>query len=86
MRATVDIDEALLCQAEQKARQQGQTLQSLLESALRKIVTEPSSSLLNATTAQEGETLEADDPFFAALEEIRSQGRSSSSRRTTNLS
>jgi hypothetical protein len=77
----LDIDEALLRQLEQQARQQGKSLGALLELALRGFVR---SSTVEPPVAPQTEAsvgLPNDDPFFSALEEVRALGRVAASRR-----
>lgn len=85
MQTTLDIDEALLRQLEQQARQQGKSLSALLELALRGLVrnspVEPPVTPQNDTS----EGLPDGDPFFAALEEVRALGRVAASRCQVNL-
>ena len=71
VRTTVDIDENLLREAEQKARQQGKSLGVLLEEVLQVAIQSPP-PLPSDEPMNEG--LEPKDPFFIALEEIRAKG------------
>jgi len=75
MKTTVDIEEGLLRAAEAQARHQGRALGALVEDALRVTVKIPAKHPPAATQAEADPVLEDNDPFFAALEEIRNAGR-----------
>ena len=85
MQTTLDIDESLLRQLEQQARQQGQSLGALLEQALRGFVRAPLAQPPAAPQNDASERLPDDDPFFSALEEVRALGRLPASHRQVNL-
>jgi hypothetical protein len=85
VRTTLDIDEALLRQLEEQARQQGKSLGALLEQALRGFVCAPAPHPAAALLPDASEGLADDDPFFTALEEVRPLGRSATSRRQVDL-
>jgi hypothetical protein len=77
----LDIDESLLREAEQQARREGKSFAALIEDALRSFIeiNAPRSSELPASDAEVG--LDAQDPFFSALTEIRARGRVSAANR-----
>jgi len=85
VRTTLEIDENLLREAEQRARHQGKSLGALLEEALRAAVQSPAAMPSDEPMKDPGEALEASDPFFAALEEIRAKGRVAAPRREVEL-
>ena len=85
MQTTVDIDEALLHQLEQQARQQGKSLGALVELALRGFVRPPSAQASAAPLSDASEGLPDDDPFFSALEEVRALGRRPAAYRQVNF-
>ena len=85
MQTTVDIDEALLHQLEQQARQQGKSLGALVELALRGFVRPPSAQPSAAPPNDASEGLPDDDPFFSALEEVRALGRRPAAYRQVNF-
>jgi hypothetical protein len=85
MKTTVDIDEGVLRAAEAQARHQGKPLAALVEEALRMAVHPASSDPLSATPPEADPGLEDDDPFFAALDEIRNAGRQPASHREIRL-
>jgi hypothetical protein len=74
MQTTVELDDDLLREAKQKARELGKSLDALLEAALRDAVQWPAPVPLAEQVNDVAEALEASDPFFAALEEIRAKG------------
>ena len=80
MQTTVNLDEQLLRQAEQQAMREGKSLDSLVAEALQRIfqAAPPAESRSSSDTA---DGLNRDDPFFAALEEIRAHGRLEAARR-----
>jgi len=85
MQTTVEIEETLLRQAKEQARKQGKSFDHLLEDALRKVVT----TSMNQQTyhpTNSVEALEPNDPFFAALDEIRAFGRTAAPSRPVDLS
>jgi hypothetical protein len=71
MNTTVDIDEGVLRAAEAEARHQGKPLAALVEQALRATVNLAPSEGFAAMPTQTDPGVEDDDPFFAALDEIR---------------
>jgi hypothetical protein len=81
MKTTVDIDDALLRAVEDQARKQGKPLGILIEEALRVTVKAANNFASAADESSTGEGLEENDPFFAALEEIRALGRLSAPHR-----
>ena len=85
MQTTLDIDEALLRQLEQQARQQGKSLGALVEQALRGFVRAPLAQPSAAPQNDASEGLPDDDPFFSALEEVRALGRLPASHRQFNF-
>ncbi len=85
MQATLDIDESLLRQLEQQARQHGKSLGALLEQALRGIVQAPAAEPSAALQNDASEGMLDDDPFFSALKEVRALGRLPASHRQVNL-
>ena len=85
MQTMLDIDEALLRQLEQQARQQGKSLDALLEQALRGFVRAPVAQASAAPQNDASEALPDDDPFFSALEEVRALGRLPASHRPVNF-
>jgi hypothetical protein len=85
MKATVDIDEEVLRAAEAQARCQGRPLGALVEEALRRTVYTGGSYQPVAPPPQADQGLEDNDPFFAALEEIRNAGRQPALHREIHL-
>jgi hypothetical protein len=85
VQTTFDIDEALLRQLEQQARQQGKSVGALLELALRGFVCSSAVEPPAAPQNDVSEGLADDDPFFSALEEIRAFGRLPAAHRQVNL-
>jgi hypothetical protein len=85
VKTTVDIDEGVLRAAEAQARHQGRPLAALVEEALRVKVSPPTSHPPTATPPEADQGLEDNDPFFAALDEIRNAGRQPASHRETQL-
>ena len=71
MKTTVDIDEGVLRAAEAQARHQGKPLAALVEQALRMTVHTAASDGRAAPPPETDPGLEDNDPFFAALDEIR---------------
>ena len=74
MQTTVDIDDAVLHAAEDRARKQGKPLSAPIEEALRMTV-KTDASFSATPSASADEELEENDLFFATLEEIRALGR-----------
>jgi hypothetical protein len=85
MQTTVDIDDALLRQAKEQARKQGKSFDTLLEDALRTVMTGSLEQKTHQGINSVSEALDSGDPFFAALDEIRSLGRTSSPMRAVDL-
>jgi hypothetical protein len=85
MKTTVDIDEGVLRAAEAQALHQGKPLAALVEEALRLTVSTEPCVRPAATPPEAGPALEDNDPFFAALEEIRNAGRQPASHREVRL-
>jgi hypothetical protein len=85
MKTTVDIDEGVLRAAEVRARQQGRPLAALVEEALRMTVNAAPSHQAPTTPQEAGEGLEDNDPFFAALDEIRNAGRQPAAHREVHI-
>jgi len=85
MQTTVDIDDALLRQAKEQARKQGKSFDTLLEDALRTVMTGSPEQKTHQGINSVSEALDPGDPFFAALDEIRSFGRTSSPMRAVDL-
>jgi hypothetical protein len=85
MKTTVDIDEGVLRAAEAQARDQGRPLAALVEQALRMTVHTAASDPPVATPPEADPGLEDDDPFFAALDEIRNAGRQPAFHREIHL-
>jgi hypothetical protein len=85
VKTTVDIDEAVLREAEALARQEGKSLGSLMEEALRNMAQPHRPASLPPPTQVSGEGLDDNDPFFAALEEIRAIGRTALGKRAVEL-
>jgi hypothetical protein len=83
MQAVVDVDQKLLSLAEQRARQEGKSLEAFVEDALRAVL---GSSPTVAASDKPAEIVDADDAFFAALEEIRALGRVPAPHRQASLS
>ena len=76
VKTTVDIDEALLREAEARARQQGKPLAMFLEEALRSVIqASPLTNGQSASPSEVADALEGNDPFFTALDDIRALGR-----------
>lgn len=75
MKTTVDIDDAVLHAAEDQARKQGKPLGTLIEEALRVSANAAAPTAPATAEFSADDRLEDSDPFFAALEEIRSLGR-----------
>lgn len=71
----MDIDETLLRQAEGQARQQGKSLSEVMETALRIALANLTTAVPVAVPTTVTDGLDDDDPFFAALKEIRARGR-----------
>ena len=71
MQTVLDVDERLLKLAERQARRDGKSLGALVEDALRAVLHAPE-SLPNASD-DAADSVEADDAFFTALEEIRAR-------------
>jgi hypothetical protein len=86
VKITVDIDGAILRVAEEQARKQGKPLGRLIEEALRGSIKPADVSTPAPTGSPMEDGLENDDPFFAALEEIRASGRLSALHREVHLS
>jgi len=85
MKTTVDIDEDVLRAAEMQARQQGRPLAALVEEALRMTVNS-TANFQNSSSPLDSDTgLEDNDPFFAALDEIRDAGRKSADHRDVHI-
>jgi hypothetical protein len=85
VKTIVDIDDALLRAAEDQARRQGKPLGILIEEALRITVKAPADTAPPLAESAADEGLEGNDPFFAALEEIRSLGRLAAPHREVKL-
>jgi hypothetical protein len=85
MKTTLDIDEGVLRAAEAQARHQGKPLAALVEQALRLTVNTAASDGPAAMPPEDGPELEDNDPFFAALDEIRNAGRHAASHREVHL-
>jgi Arc/MetJ family transcription regulator len=85
MKTTVDIDEGVLRAAEAQARQQGKALGALVEEALRVTVKTSASDPPVAPQSEADQALEDNDPFFAALDEIRNAGRHPAFHRKVHL-
>jgi hypothetical protein len=85
MKTTVDIDESVLRAAEAQARHQGKPLAALVEQALRMTVNSAAGDGLAAMPPQTDQGLEDNDPFFAALDEIRNAGRQAASHREVHI-
>jgi hypothetical protein len=83
MQTVLDVDERLLNLAERQARRDGKSLGALVEDALRAVLHAPE-SLPNASE-DTADSVEADDAFFTALEEIRALGRLPAAHRQVNL-
>jgi len=83
MQAVLDVDERLLSLAEQQARREGKSMGALVEDALRLLLRTPQP--LPIPSELEGDSVEADEPFFAALDEIRALGRLPAAHRRVNL-
>jgi hypothetical protein len=75
MKTMVEIDDAVLHAAEDQARKQGKSLGAIIEEALRNTVKASANFAPAPDESSAGDGLENDDPFFAALEEIRALGR-----------
>jgi hypothetical protein len=78
------MDEKIVALAKLRASQEGKSLDSLVEEGLRMALQIPATATMQTANA-EAEPLEADDPFFSALDDIRNHGRTSPSRRATSL-
>jgi len=85
MKTTVDIDEGVLRAAEAQALHQGKPLAALVEEALRMTVNTAASVPPPKTPLGADPGLEDNDPFFAALDEIRHAGRQPASHREVRL-
>jgi len=86
VKTTVDIDEGLLREAEARARQQGKPLAMFLEEALRSAIHLPRvTTAPSAPPTELAEPLDAHDPFFTALDEIRALGRTWMAKPTADL-
>jgi len=85
MKTTVDIDEGVLRAAEVRARQQGRPLAALVEEALRVTVNAAPSQQTPTIPREADQGLEDNDPFFAALDEIRNAGRQSVPHREVHI-
>ena len=85
MQTTMDIDESVLREAESQARQRGQSLAALVEKALRDSLRASANAPSSAVPANFSEGLAEDDPFFAALAEIRARGRLPATHRSVEL-
>ena len=85
MQTTVEIDDALLRQAREQARKQGRSLDTLLEDALRTVVIPAVKQKADQEANGIAEGLEASDPFFTALDEVRSFGRTLAVHRRVDL-
>jgi hypothetical protein len=85
MKTTVDIDEAVLRAAEAQARHQGKPLAALVEEALRMTVNTAAGNRPATPPPEAGQGLEDNDPFFAALDEIRNAGRQTAPHRKAHL-
>ena len=84
MRTVLDMDEKVVALAKLKAAQQGKSLDALVEEGLRIALQFPTSST-NFPSTMVAEPLDADDPFFQALDEIRQSGRIPVDNRTIAL-
>jgi hypothetical protein len=73
-KTTVDIDEGVLRAAEAQALQQGKPLAALVEEALRRTVNTATGIRAASPPSEADPGLEDNDPFFAALDEIRNAG------------
>jgi hypothetical protein len=85
MRTTVDIDEGVLRAAEEQARHQGKPLAALVEEALRTKVSAAASDMPTVPSPEYDQGLDDNDPFFAALDEIRNAGRQPAPHREAGL-
>jgi len=86
VKTTVDIDEALLREAEARARQQGRPLAMLFEEALRSAIqASPVTNGQSASPSEVADALEGNDPFFTALDDIRALGRAWVAKPAVNL-
>ena len=83
VQTVVNVDEQVLTLAEQQARRNGKSLDSLVEDALRAAL-HLSPAQANACDA-ETESVDADAAFFDGLEEIRALGRLSAAHRQVDL-
>jgi len=73
VKTTIELPDNLLRQAKILAVQQGLTLKEVMTEALQAhLGTAPPTPPVN----QQGAGLEDDDPFFAALEQVRAWGNS----------
>jgi hypothetical protein len=85
MKTTVDIDERVLRAAEAQARHQGKPLSALVEQALRLTVNTTAGDQPAPMPPEADPGLEDNDPFFAALDEIRDAGRQPAVHRKVQL-
>jgi len=79
----VNVDKQVLTLAEQQARRDGKSLDTLVEDALR-VALHLAPAQANAS-AEETEPVDADEGFFDGLEEIRALGRISAAHRQVDL-
>ena len=84
VRTILDMDEKIVALAKLKATEQGKSLDALVEEGLRAAL-QISAAPATQSDVLAGEPLEPNDPFFSALEDIRSLGRQAASRRAIGL-
>ena len=84
MRTVLEMDEKIVALAKLKASEQGKSLDALVEDGLRLALQMPARAAVGETSV-ETDPLEANDPFFAALNEVRARGRASGKRRAIEL-
>lgn len=78
------MDEKIVALAKLKASEQGKSFDALVEEGLRLALRMPPQK--NGIRSEvEGDPLEPNDPFFAALDEIRDFGRTSGNNRRIDL-
>lgn len=84
VRTVLEMDEKIVALAKLKASQQGKSLDAIVEEGLRIALQIPAADVAHASNS-EAEPLDANDPFFSALEDIRNFGRVSAKARAISL-
>lgn len=85
MQTVMDVDEKLLGLAERQARCEGKTLGAFVEAAIRSVLQPDRPQACDEAGVPDETGLDADDPFFRALDEVRALGRLPSAHRRLGL-